>query len=107
MAEGAAEVEARGHISDDDRHRIRGMAAATDNIGLFFGEDIFIAIGSIVLMVGFLQQAGIVVEPFELAVWAIPTAVAAFLIHGVRLIAFDRRLRRAGSPEVSGEEAGQ
>lgn len=110
MAEGAAEVEAGGRITDDNRYRIRGMAAATDNIGLFFGEDIFIAIGSIVLMVGFLQQAGIVVEPFELAVWAIPTAVAAFLIHGARLIAFDRRLRQAGRERLGeplGEEAGQ
>jgi uncharacterized membrane protein len=108
MAEGAAEVEAGGTISDDNRFRIRGMAAATDNIGLFFGEDIFIAIGSIVLMVGFLQQAGIVVEPFELAVWAIPTAIAAFLIHGARLLLFDRRLRRAEPvAPASVEEAAQ
>ena len=107
MAEGAAEVEAGGRITDDNRYRIRGMAAATDNIGLFFGEDIFIAIGSIVLMVGFLQQAGIVVEPFDLAVWAIPTAIAAFLIHGARLIAFDRRLRRAEPAQASDKEAGR
>lgn len=102
MAEGAAEVEAGGRISDDQRFRIRGMAAATDNIGLFFGEDIFIAIGSIVLMVGFLEQAGIIVEPFQLAVWAIPTAIAAFKIHGARLILFDRRLKRAAPAEEAG-----
>ena len=28
-----------------DPERVKAMAAATDNIGLFFGEDIFIAIG--------------------------------------------------------------
>jgi hypothetical protein len=32
------------------------MSAATDNIGLFFGEDIFMAIGSILLIVGFLAS---------------------------------------------------
>ena len=73
---------------------IKAMAAATDNIGLFFGEDIFIAIGSILLMKGFLEQQGIVLEPLELSVWAIPTAIAAFLIHGFRLWRFDTRLKR-------------
>ncbi len=95
MAEGAAEVEAGGVLPDDVRHRIRGMAAATDNVGLFFGEDIFIAIGSIILIVGFLEQAGIIVEPLQLSVWAIPTAIAAFLIHGARLLMFDRSIRKA------------
>ncbi|OYX57292.1 MAG: hypothetical protein B7Y86_06190 [Brevundimonas subvibrioides] len=95
MAEGAAEVEAGGTLPDAVRHRIRGMSAATDNIGLFFGEDIFIAIGSIILMVGFLEQAGIIVEPLQLSVWAIPTAIAAFLIHGARLLIFDRSIRKA------------
>jgi len=95
MAEGAAEVEAGGSLPDPVRHRIRGMSAATDNIGLFFGEDIFIAIGSIILMVGFLEQAGIIVEPLQLSVWAIPTAIAAFLVHGARLSMFDRSIRKA------------
>ena len=93
MAEGA--VEARtGPLDADTRQATRAMASATDNIGLFFGEDIFIAIGSIVLMVGFLEQAGIIVEPLQLSVWAIPTAIAAFAVHGVRLLMFDREIKR-------------
>ena len=94
MAEGAAEVQAGGVLPDAVRFRIRGMAAATDNVGLFFGEDIFIAIGSIVLMVGFLEQAGIIVEPLQLSVWAIPTAIAALVVHGARLLLFDRSVKR-------------
>lgn len=70
------------------------MSAATDNVGLFFGEDIFMAIGSILLIVGFLDQSGIVVEPLHLSVWAIPTAIAAFLVHGARLRLFDRSLNK-------------
>lgn len=69
----------------DDEDRVKAMAAATDNVGLFFGEDIFIAIGSILLMKGFMEQNGIILAPFELSVWAIPTAIAAFLIHGLRI----------------------
>ena len=93
MAEGA--VEARGVALDaDTRQDVRAMAAATDNVGLFFGEDIFIAIGSILLMVGFLATAGIAIDPIHLSVWAIPTALVAFAIHATRLLLFDRRLRR-------------
>jgi uncharacterized membrane protein len=90
MAEAAA--EAQGVTDEPGRERVRAMAAATDNIGLFFGEDVFLAIGSVLLMKGVLEQAGIVLEPLALSVWAIPTAVAAFVIHGVRLMLFDRRM---------------
>jgi len=93
MAEGA--VEARtGELSDQTRQDTRAMASATDNIGLFFGEDIFIAIGSILLMVGFLASSGIVIDPIHLSLWAIPTAIVAFVLHAGRLLLFDRRLRR-------------
>ena len=77
-----------------DADQVKAMAAATDNVGLFFGEDIFIAIGSILLMKGFLEQQGIVLAPFDLSVWAIPSAIAAFAIHSVRLRFFGRRRQR-------------
>lgn len=73
--------------------RVKALAAATDNVGLFFGEDIFIAIGSILLMKGFMEQQGIELSPFELSIWAIPTAIAAFIIHTLRIYLFERRRR--------------
>ena len=81
-------------IDEADAERVKAMAAATDNVGLFFGEDIFIAIGSILLMKGFLEQQGIVLAPFDLSVWAIPTAIAAFAIHALRVWRFGRRRQR-------------
>jgi len=96
MAEAAAESET-GELPDEARQRVRAMTAATDNIGLFFGEDIFLAIGSILLMVGFLAQSGIVVEPLQLSIWAIPTAIVAFAIHALRLVLFERRLKGRGA----------
>jgi len=92
MAEAAADKQDPDRDRDDDR--VPAMAAATDNIGVFFGEDIFIAIGSILLMKGVLEGYGIMVEPLQLSIWAIPTAIAALLIHGTRLLLFDRRLAR-------------
>ena len=92
MAEAAAENR-YGDVPAPIRHRIRAHSAAADNIALFFGEDIFIAIGSILLIRGFLEQNGILVEPAQLALWAIPTAICAFVIHCTRLILLERRLR--------------
>jgi uncharacterized membrane protein len=92
MAEGAAENQF-GELPQSVRYKIRAHAAATDNIALFFGEDIFIAIGSILLIKGFLDQNGIHVEPTQLAVWAIPSAICAFIIHCTRLLLLDRKLR--------------
>jgi uncharacterized membrane protein len=91
MAEGAAENR-YGNLPISLRYRIRANAAAVDNIALFFGEDIFIAIGSILLIKGFLDQNGIHVEPTQLALWAIPTAVCALVIHCTRLLLLDRSL---------------
>jgi len=93
MAEAAAETRF-GALSDAIRYKIRAHAAAVDNVAVFFGEDIFIAIASVLLIRGFLHQNGIDVEPLQLSVWAIPTAIAALLIHGTRLMLLDRRLKR-------------
>jgi uncharacterized membrane protein len=84
----------RGELDPETQDKVKSYAAATDNVGLFFGEDIFFAIGSIVLIQQTLEAYGISLSPLQLAVWAIPTAIAAFIVHGSRLILFDRALAR-------------
>lgn len=98
MAEGAAEAKL-GLLGQAARMRVRAMSAATDNIGLFFGEDIFIAIASILLIKGFLEQNGIIVDPLALSVWAIPTAILAFIIHGVRLWRLDAQVAKLNAED--------
>ena len=93
MALAAAEKQ-HGALDEDTAETVKAFSAATDNVGLFFGEDIFFAIGSIVLIQQILSTYGYELAPLQLAVWAIPSAIAAFLIHGARLLLLDRRLRR-------------
>lgn len=100
MAEGAAETT-HGALTDAERERIRAMAAATDNVGLFFGEDIFIAFGAVLLIQGFFADHGHALEPLQIAVWGIPTAVCAFLIHAWRLRRFERALARAHAHDAT------
>ena len=106
MAEGAAEARF-GALPDKQRFLIRSHSAAADNIALFFGEDIFIAIASILLIKGFLEANHIIVEPLQLSIWAIPTAIAALIIHSVRLWLLDRALKRAlsSAPKQAGDVA--
>ena len=94
MAIAAAEKQL-GTLDVPTADKVKSYAAATDNVGLFFGEDIFFAIGSIVLIQQTLLTYGYNLGPLQLALWAIPTAIAAFLIHGSRLLVLDRSLRRA------------
>ncbi|GAB3385810.1 DUF969 domain-containing protein [Lysobacter fragariae] len=105
MAEGAAEAaaEAGGRpLDDDERQRIRAMCAATDNVGLFFGEDVFIAFGAVLLIQAFYAEHGITLEPIQIALWGIPTALCAFAIHALRVRRFEKRLfgRRSGAPDA-------
>lgn len=94
MAEAAAETK-NDALTDDQREEVKAFSAATDNVGLFFGEDIFLAIGSILLMKGVLDGYGYQIEPLHFSLWAIPTAIAAFIIHGFRLHLLDRRMAKA------------
>lgn len=100
MAEAAGETQTGGVLSEAMRERLRALSAATENIGLFFAEDIFIAIASILLIKGFLETNHIIVQPLQLSVWAIPTAILAFVIHGTRLLLIDRRLKREKRPDA-------
>ncbi|WP_129791433.1 DUF969 domain-containing protein [Sphingosinicella sp. CPCC 101087] len=93
MALAAAEQQ-HGELEEEASEEVKSYSAATDNVGLFFGEDIFIAIGSIILIQQTLAPYGYQLAPLELAIWAIPTAIIAFLIHGTRLLLLDRSLGR-------------
>ena len=94
MAEGAA-LNEYGELPQAIRDKIKAHAAACDNIAVFFGEDIFIAFGAVLLIDAFLKENGIEgIEPLHIGLWAIPTAISALLIHMARLLRLDAAIRR-------------
>jgi uncharacterized membrane protein len=105
MAEATA-TRALGTLDDDARDRVRAIAAATDNVGVFFGEDVFLTFGAVLLIQSFYEGQGIHLEPTSIALWALPTAIAAFVIHALRIAIFqlrlERRLARGRRSEPSG-----
>ncbi|MFD0894882.1 DUF969 domain-containing protein [Luteolibacter ambystomatis] len=104
MAEGAAHAQ-HGPLPDETRDTIRAHAAAAENIGNFFGEDVFIAVGAVLLMKGVFDAQHIEVGVWPLALWGIPTAIAASFIMAWRTRVLDRRIRRETNATQGKEEA--
>ena len=92
MSEGAAASEGIA-LDEARRQAVRARCAAVDNVGLFFGEDIFVAFGAVALMHEILKSLGYDIAPMRIALWALPTAICAFAIHALRIMLFARRLR--------------
>lgn len=108
MSEAAAE-KILPSLDDADRDDVRAIAAATDNVGRFFGEDVFIALGAVLLIQAFYTQHGVTrhgveLSPLSIALWALPTAVVAFVIQSARVWLYQRRLQRRADAAV--ESAG-
>ncbi|MCP8970472.1 DUF969 domain-containing protein [Ectobacillus ponti] len=97
MAEGAAAAK-HGELPKELQDEIKAHAAASENVGWFFGEDIFIATGAILLMKGFFDSVGMDVGVWDMALWGIPTAISAFVLSWLRFKRLDRRIARAVKP---------
>lgn len=108
MAQGAAVRRYGRALPDAVVEKIKGHAAAVDNVGAFFGEDIFVAVGSILLITGFVDTTyHLKLDALQVALWAIPTALCAFAIHAGRLLYLDRQLTAmmaAALPSTRDEE---
>ncbi len=96
MAIGSAErryPDADEGTLDRLREKLKGHAGGADNVGAFFGEDIFVAVGSILLITGFVDATyDLKLDALQIALWAIPTGICALLLHGARMIYLDRQL---------------
>jgi uncharacterized membrane protein len=102
MAEGAA-MRKHGELPEAVTDTIKANSAAVDTVGVFFGEDCFVAIGSVLLITSYIDaNYHLKLDPLQIAVWAVPTAVAAFLVHGFRLLRLDKQL--AAKVETKREE---
>lgn len=104
MAEAAA--ARAGHATAEDRRLIRAHAAAAENVGNFFADDIFVAVGALLLIRGFFETVGVPVALRDIQWWSAPTALAVVVIGGWRYRALEARLRRAARARAN-QPAGQ
>ena len=92
MAEGAA--AARVPLTSAARADLRAHAAAAENLGNFFADDIIVAVGPVLLIKGFFDAAGVSVGMWSIALWGAPTALFVVLVGWWRYTLLDRRLAR-------------
>lgn len=93
MAEGAA-IAKYGNLDEKDIDKIKAYSAASDNIGNFFGQNIFMANSGILLIASTLEGLGIKVDALELSKVAIIVAVIAFVLWVAQNIMLDRKLKK-------------
>lgn len=101
MAHGAAETRF-GEVSEKEEDIIKGYSATSENIGNFFGQNVFVASGGVLLVVATLKEAGITVIPLDVSKSAIPIAVIAFIYAAIQNYILDKRLdKKLQSPKAN------
>ena len=94
MAEGAAQA-LHGSLSDGDRAKVRAHAASAENVGNFFSDDIVVAVGALLLIKAFFDNAGVNVKLGDLKGWSVPTALWVVAVGWWRFRRLDARLKRS------------
>lgn len=100
MAEGAAKIK-HGKVDEMSVEEIKGYSASSENFANFFGQNVFIAAGGVLLIVGTLGELGIEVTPLAVSKASIPIAVIAFVFAAIYYRLFDRRLDKRIDIKVS------
>ncbi len=93
MAEGAS-IAKYGELDEKDIDKIKGFSAAADNIGNFFGQNVFMANSGVLLIVSTLETLGISADALKIAQASIPVAILAFILCIIRNYMLDRSLKR-------------
>ena len=91
MAFGAAQNN-NPLVGEEEEEVIKGYAAASENYGNFFGQNLFVASAGVLLIVGTLEELGIIVSPLDVAKASVPIAVIAFIYSGISYWRLDKKL---------------
>lgn len=91
MAQGAA-TNSLGEIEKKDQDKISAVAAAMDNYGNFFGQNLFMASSGVLLIASTLSEQGYAVEGMDVAMASIPVAVILFIMVIVQNHMLDKSL---------------
>ena len=95
MAEAAAEKQTHV-LSEKLREQVKACAAMADNLANFFGQNLFIAAGGLLLIKGVLEEKGYPIDLFTMVIYTVPTALAALVIAFMRYQLLDRKLTAIG-----------
>ncbi len=96
MVNGAAENK-YGQLHEKSLELLKGYSASAENYGNFFGQNVFIAASGVLLIVGTLEELGIVVTPNAVAGASLPIAIVAFILAVIQNIFVDKKIAKIES----------
>ncbi len=105
MAEGAAVAKYGDKVDEKDIEKIKSYSAASDNIGNFFAQNVFIANAGVLLIASTLEGLGMQVDTLQVSMVSIPVAIIAFIFWTVQNLLFDRKMKQKYSSK-NGEGRG-
>lgn len=94
MALGAAELDPERDAETPESDRVKASAAASENYGNFFGQNLFFGAVGVALISSTLNQNGLTADPRHIARWAMPIAIASLVVAAIQYRFFDAWLRR-------------
>lgn len=94
MAEGAAKNK-YGELSEEETEDIKGLSASVENYANFYGQNVFIAAGGVLLIVGTLNELGVEVSEKDVSKAAIPIAIIGIILAFIQFRIFDRKLEKS------------
>lgn len=96
MAQGAA-ISTHGELDESIIDKIKGAAAAMENYGNFYGQNVFLASSGVLLINGTLEELGYITNTLDIAKASIPIAVIAFLLAVVQNRLLDKSIAKKAS----------
>lgn len=93
MVEAAAETDKGSELTEDEEETAKGLSAAMENYGNFFGQNIFPAASGVILIQGTLKELGYVTSLGDLAIAAIPIGIIATILSIIQSFIYDKKLK--------------
>ena len=94
MSEAAGQTAIKKPLNEKQRERIKGLAAAVENYGNFFGQNIFLGNSGVLLIQGTLAAAGYEVTLGSIAQTSIPVGIVVTLFTIIQVLLADRKLKK-------------
>lgn len=80
-----------GKIEEKDEETIKGLNAAVENYGNFYGQNFFVAAGGVLLIVGVLKELNYTVEAIDIAKASLPIAIIIMVVGTIQFLYHDRK----------------
>lgn len=94
MVQASGEADKKAELTVEENEKAKGLSAAFDNYGNFFGQNIFPAASGVILIQGTLKTLGYPVQLEDLAFSAIPIGIIATVLAILQAYVYDRNLKK-------------